>query len=169
MGINFHLLILLLSQVASLQVNDTWETAWEEVKTNIELENILLLPIDNKDVVTQLDVLEPPEFSFFNKTHVTIKIHLRPEDGDERKFASFNLVMGESLFIPEKHKNNTTFEVLLKTDPCSDSIFTAVLEQNDCIKIREVFKKEVHGRSACILKWVYLFNCIPTPCNAAAV
>ena len=92
--------------------------------------------------MTQLDVLEPPEFSFFNKTHVTIKIHLRPEDGDERKFASFNLVMGESLFIPEKHENNTTFEVLVKADPCSDAILTAVLEHNDRIKIREVFKKK---------------------------
>ena len=141
MGINFNLLILLLSQVASLQVNDTWETAWEEVKTNIELKNILLLPINNPAVVTELDVLEPPEFSFFNQTHVTIKIHLRPEDGDEAKFASFTLVNGESLFIPEKHKNNTTFEVLLKANPCSDAILTAVLEHNDRIKIREVFKK----------------------------
>ena len=141
MGINFYLLILLLSQVASLQVNDTWETAWEEVKTIIELENILLVPINNQDVVTQLDMLEPPEFSFFNQTHVTVKINLRPGDGDERKFASFTLVMEESLFIPEKHKNNTTFEVLLKADPCSDAIFTAVLEHNDRIKIREVFKK----------------------------
>ena len=140
MGINFHLLILLLSQVASLQVNDTWETALEEVRAIIELENILVVPI-NQAVVTQLDMLEPPEFSFFNQTHVTIKIHLRPEDGDEAKFASFTLVMGESLFIPEKHKNNTTFEVLLKADPCSDAIFTAVLEHNDRIKIREVFKK----------------------------
>ena len=140
MGINFHLLILLLSQVASLQVNDTWETALEELKTIIELEKNLVVPI-NQAVVTQLDMLEPPEFSFFNQTHVTIKIHLRPEDGDEAKFASFTLVMGESLFIPEKHKNNTTFEVLLKADPCSDAIFTALLEQNDGIKIREVFKK----------------------------
>ena len=41
MAINFHLLMLLLSKVASLQVNDTWETAWGEVKTNIELEKIL--------------------------------------------------------------------------------------------------------------------------------
>ena len=144
MAINFHLLMLLLSQVASLQVNDTWETALEELKTIIELEKFLLVPINNKDVVTQLDMLEPPEFSFFNQTHVTIKIHLRPEDGDEAKFASFTLVMGESLFIPEKHKNNTTFEVLLKADPCSDAILTAVLEHNDRIKIREVFKK-VHG------------------------
>ena len=141
MGINFHLLILLLSQVASLQVNDTWETAWEEAKTSIELENILLVPINNPAVVTQLDMLEPPEFSFFNQTHVTIKIHLRPEDGDEAKFASFTLVMGESLFIPEKHVNNTTFEVLLKADPCSEAVLTAVLEHNDRIKIREVFKK----------------------------
>ena len=142
MGINFHLLILLLSQVASLQVNDTWETALEELKTNVELENILLVPINNQAVVTQLDMLEPPEFSFFNQTHVTVKIHLRPEDGDEGMFASFTLVMGETLFISEKHMNNTTFEVLVKADPCSDAILTAVLEHNNRIKIREVFKNK---------------------------